>query len=85
MDSKSLFIAAAFAAAIAGHSAGASAQSKETEKCYGVSKAGQNDCAGNNVSSCAGSSKKDGDGFVIVPKGLCDKLIGGSLTDPTKK
>lgn len=51
------------------------------EKCYGVAAAGQNDCA-TKTSSCAGTSKVDnqGDAFIAVPKGLCDKLAGGSLT-----
>lgn len=55
--------------------------SGEKEKCYGVAAAGQNDCATKN-SSCAGTAKKDaqGDAFVAVPKGLCEKLAGGSLT-----
>lgn len=50
------------------------------EKCYGVAAAGQNDCA-TKSSSCAGTSKVDnqGDAFIAVPKGLCDKLTGGSL------
>ncbi len=60
-------------------SAPALAASKE--KCYGVVAAGQNDCATSN-SSCAGTSKTDnqGDAFVAIPKGLCEKLAGGSLT-----
>lgn len=51
----------------------------EKEKCYGVAKAGKNDCA-TKSSSCAGTSKMDHqkDAFVVVPKGLCDKLAGGS-------
>ncbi|GAJ78666.1 putative signal peptide protein [Vibrio sp. JCM 18905] len=54
----------------------------EKEKCYGVAKAGKNDCATKN-SSCAGTSKEDNqkDAFVVVPKGLCDKLAGGSTSD----
>lgn len=55
----------------------------EREKCYGVAKAGKNDCAskdGNN--SCAAQSKKDGDAndWIYVPKGLCDKLVGGKTS-----
>ena len=52
----------------------------EMEKCYGVAKAGKNDCA-TKTSSCAGTAKADslGHAFVAVPKGLCDKLAGGSL------
>lgn len=50
------------------------------EKCYGVVKAGENDCA-TKVSSCAGTAKTDGqtDAFIALPVGLCDKLVGSSL------
>ncbi|MFR9717914.1 DUF2282 domain-containing protein [Aeromonas diversa] len=53
---------------------------EEKEKCYGVAKAGKNDCA-TKSSSCAGTVKDDAmkDAFVVVPKGLCEKLAGGSL------
>jgi uncharacterized membrane protein len=52
----------------------------EKEKCYGVVKASKNDCA-TKTNSCAGTAKMDaqGDAFVVVPKGLCEKLAGGSL------
>ncbi|MDC9727520.1 MAG: DUF2282 domain-containing protein [Candidatus Thioglobus sp.] len=57
------------------------AQAASKEKCYGVVEAGQNDCA-TKTSSCAGTSTVDGqeDAFVALPVGLCDKLVGGSLT-----
>ncbi len=50
------------------------------EKCYGVAKAGKNDCA-TKVSSCAGTNKVDGNpnAFIAVPEGTCEKLVGGSL------
>jgi uncharacterized membrane protein len=53
----------------------------EQEKCFGVARAGKNDCA-TSTSSCAGSAKQDGqkDAWVYVPKGSCQKLSGGSLT-----
>jgi uncharacterized membrane protein len=59
----------------------ASADDSGKEKCYGVAKAGKNDCASGKT-SCAGSSKLDSDGaaFVVTPKGLCERLVGGSLT-----
>ena len=52
----------------------------EKEKCYGVVEAGKNDCS-TKTSSCAGSSNTDSqkDAFIAVPKGLCEKLTGGSL------
>ncbi len=51
------------------------------EKCYGVSKAGKNDCQ-TATSSCAGTSKTDRqvDAFIAVPKGTCEKIAGGSVT-----
>ena len=55
-----------------------SAQADEMEKCYGVAKAGGNDCQTAN-SACAGTSTEDGqkDAWVYVPAGTCDKLVGG--------
>ena len=52
----------------------------KAEKCYGVAKAGKNDCQTAN-SSCAGTSKKDkqGDAWIYAPAGTCDKLVDGSL------
>jgi uncharacterized membrane protein len=51
------------------------------EKCYGVVKAGKNDCAG-PAHACAGQAKVDSGPkeFVAVPKGTCARLAGGSLT-----
>jgi uncharacterized membrane protein len=53
----------------------------DMEKCYGVVKAGKNDCAG-PAHACAGQAKVDSGGkeFVALPKGTCAKLAGGSLT-----
>ncbi len=56
-------------------------QAKDAEKCYGVVKAGQNDCANlSGTHSCAGQAKIDGDKgeWVYLPKGICDKLVGGN-------
>lgn len=51
------------------------------EKCYGIAKAGMNDC-GTAVHGCAGEAKINGakDEFINVPTGLCKKIVGGSLT-----
>ncbi len=61
----------------------AAAESKDTpalEKCYGIAKMGMNDCA-TATASCASSSTKDKqkDAFLFMPKGLCEKIVGGSL------
>lgn len=56
------------------------------EKCYGIAKAGQNDCANLSGShSCAGASKKDLDAgeWKLVPKGEC-KTLGGLSQEEAK-
>jgi len=79
MTTTRIAIAAALAAALAVPVA-AQAQAN-MEKCYGVSKAGKNDCQ-TGASSCAGTSKKDSqaDAWISVPKGACDRIVGGKLT-----
>lgn len=80
---KSAIIAAAVAAAVGATLAvsPAAADEKKMEKCFGVAKAKGNDCS-TATSSCAGSSKVDNqkDAWVLVPAGLCDRLVGGSKT-----
>ena len=74
-----LLIAAAVSGAIALSTS--AAQAADSEKCYGVAKAGKNDCK-TDSHSCAGQSKADKDpaSFVDVPAGTCEKLTGGSTT-----
>ena len=54
----------------------ASAQRAPMEKCYGVAKAGQNDCAAGPGTSCAGTSTRDyqGDAWKLVKKGTCETI-----------
>lgn len=75
---SALLAAASLAASKAG--AGPAAQPEFSfEKCYGVVKAGQNDCQ-TATHSCAGTSTADnqGDAWIYVPAGTCGKLAGGS-------
>lgn len=67
---------------VLGMAAGTPVLAQDMEKCYGVVKAGKNDCQ-TKTSSCAGTSTKDAqpDAWVFVPKGTCEKLVGGN-TDP---
>ncbi len=53
----------------------------KTEKCYGIAKAGKNDCASTGNNSCGGTSKLTGDknAWIYVPAGYCDRIVGGSL------
>ncbi|MGX9218301.1 MULTISPECIES: DUF2282 domain-containing protein [unclassified Massilia] len=76
---------ALIAAALAGVCAHAAAQDQmgvpkaDQEACYGVAKAGQNDC-GTATHGCAGVAKVDNDAneWKFVAKGTCTQL-GGSL------
>lgn len=54
----------------------------ERERCYGITKAGQNDCA-NAVHSCAKQAKvgHDQHEWIAVPKGTCQRLAGGVMDE----
>jgi uncharacterized membrane protein len=84
MTSKTLLGAAVLAALAA--SAASAADKPKMEKCFGVSKAGQNDCAAGAGTSCAGTSKVDyqKNAWKLVPAGTCTKIKtpkgNGSLT-----
>lgn len=83
MKTTSFVVASAFAAALSmpviAKAEPAPKPQFSAEKCYGIAKAGKNDCQTAN-SSCAGTSKKDsqGDAWIYVPAGTCTKLVGGS-------
>jgi uncharacterized membrane protein len=55
-------------------------QAQENEKCYGVAKAGKNDCQFSS-GSCAGTASADSlpDTWIYVPVGTCEKIVGASL------
>jgi uncharacterized membrane protein len=74
-------IGSLLALSVATHAFAADKPQMDMEKCYGVAKAGKNDCAG-AAHACAGQSKTDNNGkeFLSVPKGTCERLVGGSLT-----
>ena len=81
-----VLIASAFAAAIAAPAV-LSAQKPvmaptafKTEKCYGIAKAGLNDCQ-TATHSCAGTQIKNMDpaSWIYVPAGTCAKISGGNI------
>jgi len=85
---KTITLSAIFGAAamaVAGTAAyaadGKTMDKPAAEKCYGVAKAGKNDCAAAGH-SCAGQATKDMDkaSWVSLPAGVCGKLAGGSTT-----
>ena len=53
----------------------------KAEKCYGIAKAGKNDCASTGNNSCGGTSKANADSraWIYVPAGYCERIVGGSL------
>ena len=64
----------------------AMAQDAAKEKCFGIAKAGQNDCANLSGShSCAGQAKVDNDKgeWKYVAAGTC-KTMGGMSMDEAK-
>jgi len=82
-DRKSLVYSALAGVLALGTLAAVPAQAAQAnmEKCYGIAKAGHNDCA-TATSSCAGTATRDAlpTAFIAVPKGTCEKIVGGSLT-----
>jgi uncharacterized membrane protein len=57
-----------------------------SEQCFGVAKAGQNDC-GTSRHGCGSVAKKDNDPteWKYVPKGTCEKIGGKTAPPETRK
>ncbi len=88
MDKRKKLVNLALTAVVSSGLAVASTQAvaashTQMEKCYGVAKAGMNDCGGPGTGhSCHGQAKTSGDKneWLYLPKGTCDKLVNGSTT-----
>ncbi|OSQ35548.1 DUF2282 domain-containing protein [Thalassospira sp. MCCC 1A01428] len=87
---NALVLAAALSAGLTMAATHASAADGQ-EKCFGVSLAGQNECAAGPGTTCAGTSKVDyqGNSWKLVPAGTCEemsfttsdgRMVHGSLT-----
>jgi uncharacterized membrane protein len=63
------------------------AAAQTMEKCYGVSLAGQNDCAAGPGTSCAGSSTVDyqGNAWKFVAEGTCATMELPAMADGTAR
>ena len=87
---KRLLIASALASAVTGPMPATSAQVPkpapmpefQAEKCYGIARAGENDCASTGNNDCAGTSTKANDlrAWIYIPEGYCRRIQGGSKT-----
>jgi uncharacterized membrane protein len=74
-------LAGLFALGTLGTTVAHAAAPKGMEKCFGIAKAGKNDCGSEKTAhSCAGQSKMDNDpnDFKFVKKGTCAQL-GGTM------
>lgn len=85
---KRLLIASALATAVAAPISASAQVPKpvprpeafKAEKCYGIARAGENDCASTGNNECGATSKKSNDlrAWIWVPEGYCTKIQGGS-------
>ncbi|MCP3969079.1 MAG: DUF2282 domain-containing protein [Rhodobacteraceae bacterium] len=82
---KTLAVASAVAAAVAGHATSVNAQAKD--KCYGVSLAGENDCKAGAGTTCAGSSTVDyqGNAWTLVDAGTCAEIELPAMADGSSR
>lgn len=69
-------LASAFTAALAVTAPATAGDKKGMDKCYGVSLAGENDCAAGPGTSCEGTSTIDyqGNAWTLVPAGTCETI-----------
>ena len=83
---KSLAVAASVAAAVTSVAA-TSANAMSQEKCYGVSLAGENDCAAGAGTTCAGTSTVDyqGNAWTLVDAGTCADIELPAMADGTAR
>jgi uncharacterized membrane protein len=82
---KTLVLASAVATAIAGLTTSAAAAGDV--KCFGVSLAGENDCAAGPGTTCAGTSTVDyqGNAWKLVPEGTCETMELPAAADGTPR
>ncbi|MEL7164120.1 MAG: DUF2282 domain-containing protein [Pseudomonadota bacterium] len=82
---KSIALVGAVAAAVTAHTTSVEAASKE--KCFGVSLAGENDCAAGPGTTCAGTSTVDyqGNAWTLVDAGTCAEIDLPAMADGTAR
>jgi len=82
---KTVAIASAVATALASYAT--TAVSGEKEKCFGISLAGENDCAAGPGTTCAGTSSIDyqGNAWTLVNAGTCLEIELPAMADGTAR
>ena len=85
LNVKNIALMGAVATTFAAHNLPAQAQAME--KCYGVSLAGENDCAAGPGTTCAGTSTADyqGNAWTLVPSGTCTDIDLPDMADGTPR
>ncbi|PCJ75400.1 MAG: hypothetical protein COA53_05705 [Rhodobacteraceae bacterium] len=83
---KTVALASAIASALVAQTSTATAAG-DKEKCFGVSLAGQNDCAAGPGTTCAGSASVDyqGNAWSLVPAGSCTTMELPASSDGTAR
>ncbi|MFN3232608.1 MAG: DUF2282 domain-containing protein [Alphaproteobacteria bacterium] len=76
MKNSAVLVAAALTTALSATAGSLPAAAADMEKCYGVSLAGENDCAAGPGTTCAGTSTIDyqGNAWKLVPSGTCTTM-----------
>ena len=83
MTNRRVLITTAVSSLLAAGALAVSAQdAPEMEKCYGIVKAGANDCAGPGH-TCQGQAATDADPneYILLPAGTCDRIAGGEVRE----
>lgn len=85
--STAAIVAGAVAVAVTGMPATDAQAQGASEKCYGISLAGKNDCKAGPGTTCAGSAKVDyqGNAWTLVPKGSCETLAWDKILPEGRK
>ncbi|MEM8576286.1 MAG: DUF2282 domain-containing protein [Pseudomonadota bacterium] len=83
---KSMALVGAVAAAMTAQST-TTAEAASKEKCYGISLAGENDCAAGPGTTCAGTSTVDyqGNAWTLVDTGTCAEIDLPAMADGTAR
>ena len=83
---KTAAIVTAVAASLTAHGV-TPAEAASKEKCYGVSLAGENDCAAGPGTTCAGTSVTDyqGNAWTLVDAGTCAEIDLPKMADGTAR
>lgn len=78
---------AALVGAVAASFAATGVHAQEQEKCFGVSLAGENDCAAGPGTTCAGTSTVDyqGNAWTLVEAGTCTEIELPAMADGSER